>query len=91
MSCNKCGSLDQGKFPAEINIHPRHSGLRNLHLPGLFVFPSILVCQSCGLAEFVLDEEGLRQLKERHRDELLATPQTRSAVNLRICVTGGRK
>jgi hypothetical protein len=69
MSCNKCGSLDQGKFSAEINIHPPHRGLRNLHLPGLFVFTSILVCQSCGLAEFVLDEDGLGQLRERYRDE----------------------
>jgi hypothetical protein len=73
MSCKKCGSLYQGKFPAEINIHPPHRGLRNLHLPGLFVFPSILVCQSCGLAEFVLDEDGLEQLKERYREEPLAT------------------
>ena len=73
MPCKRCGSFDQKQFPAEINIHPPHRGLRNMHIPAVPVFPSILVCQTCSLAEFVLDEDGLRRLKERFRDDRVAS------------------
>jgi hypothetical protein len=73
MSCKRCASTHQREFPAEVNIHPPHLGLRNLHIPGLFAFPSVLVCRSCGFVEFVLDKDVLAQFRERYQDEWVAT------------------
>jgi hypothetical protein len=62
MPCKSCHSLDQGSYPAEINIHPPRS-LKNLDKPTVWAFPSLVICSECGFAEFVLSEAELDQLK----------------------------
>lgn len=58
--CKACGSYKQAKFTAEIAVHI--PGLNNLEKPHLLVFPEILVCTTCGNAEFTLPESQLRIL-----------------------------
>ena len=60
MACRACGSERQTKFGAEINIHI--SGMKNLDQPAVLVFPKVLVCLSCGFAEFTLLENELQRL-----------------------------
>jgi len=43
-------SANQVELPAEINIHI--PGIQNAARPGVFVFPKILVCLSCGHSSF---------------------------------------
>jgi hypothetical protein len=60
MTCRSCGSQNQTKFGAEINIHfPR---LKNLDKPAVFVFPKLLVCLDCGFTEFSIPKTDLRLL-----------------------------
>jgi hypothetical protein len=49
-------------FGTEINIHI--PGTKNLDQPAVFVFPKVLVCLSCGLAEFTLLENELQRLAQ---------------------------
>ena len=60
MVCRRCASHNQKEFGAEINIH--HSGLRELDEPDVLVFPKLVVCLRCGLAEFTVSESELRLL-----------------------------
>jgi hypothetical protein len=60
MSCPVCASSNQSEFPAEINIH--FSGLKNLDRHSVLIFPKILVCLCCGLAEFTIPENELPNL-----------------------------
>jgi hypothetical protein len=59
-SCKSCGSVNQGKFSAEMGIH--FLGLKNIDKPVVWVFPELVVCLDCGTAEFAVPEEELRQL-----------------------------
>jgi hypothetical protein len=52
MACNSCGSLNQETFTSEIDIH--FPGLRNANKRPVLVFPELLVCLSCGKAEFTV-------------------------------------
>jgi hypothetical protein len=61
MPCNSCGSANQKKFSAEMGIH--FLGLKNIDKPVVWVFPEIVVCLDCGMAEFVVPEAELRQLQ----------------------------
>lgn len=60
MPCKSCGSVNQSKFRAEIAIHS--PGLKNIDKPIVWVFPEVVICLSCGTAEFVVPEAELRQL-----------------------------
>jgi hypothetical protein len=62
MRCKSCGSEHVGNFPAEIAIH--FSGLKNIDKPHVFIFPAIIVCLDCGIAEFTVSEKELRLLTE---------------------------
>jgi hypothetical protein len=60
MACKSCGSDKQNRFRAGIAIH--FPGLKGLEKPHVMVFPELLVCLSCGNAEFDIPETELRLL-----------------------------
>jgi hypothetical protein len=62
MFCKSCLSENQRNFNGEIAIH--FHGLKGLDKPIVWVFPKLLVCLGCGLAEFKIAETELRQLVE---------------------------
>lgn len=62
LSCKSCGSRNLGNFPSEIAIH--FPGRRNLSKPHVLVFPEVLVCFDCGIAQLAIPEAALRQLTE---------------------------
>jgi hypothetical protein len=43
----------------------RSPGLKNIDKPTVWVFPELIVCLDCGMAEFVVPEAELRLLPER--------------------------
>jgi hypothetical protein len=60
MACNSCGSVNQGKFTSEIDIH--FPGLSNVKKSPVLVYPELLVCLNCGKAEFTVPKEELALL-----------------------------
>jgi hypothetical protein len=60
MACRSCGLENQTQFAGEISIHIL--GLENVNTPTVWVFPRLLVCMNCGLAEFTIAENELRLL-----------------------------
>jgi hypothetical protein len=60
MPCKSCGSINQSKFNAEMGIH--FPGLKNISKPVVWVFPELVVCLDCGIAEFAVPEAELRLL-----------------------------
>ena len=40
-------------------------GLQNIDKPIVWLFPDIVVCMDCGIAEFAVPEEELRMLAKR--------------------------
>lgn len=62
MACTSCGSEKQAEFGAETKIHV--PGLKGIDKPAVWVFPSLTVCFSCGVALFVLPEAELRVLQK---------------------------
>jgi hypothetical protein len=62
MACNSCGSVNQGKFTSEIDIH--FPGLGNVKKSPVLVYPEILVCLNCGKAEFTVPKDELALLAE---------------------------
>lgn len=62
LSCKSCGSRNLGDFPAEIAIH--FPGRRNLSKSHVFLFPEVLVCFECGMAQLAVPEAKLQQLAE---------------------------
>jgi hypothetical protein len=60
MACNSCGSVNQGKFTSEIDIH--FPGLSNVKKSPVLVYPGLLVCLNCGKAEFTVPKEELALL-----------------------------
>lgn len=62
MPCKSCGSEDLHRFGGEVAIHFR--GLKNINKPIVFVFPEIVVCMDCGLAQFTVPDNQLRSLKK---------------------------
>jgi hypothetical protein len=64
--CVRCHS-ELSKFPSEINIHfPGYEGLTK---PTVWVFPTLLVCLRCGLAQFSIAETELRRLADDDADD----------------------
>jgi hypothetical protein len=60
VACRSCASENQTELGAEINIH--FSRPKNLDIPAVLVFPTLLVCLDCGFTEFTLEETELRQV-----------------------------
>jgi hypothetical protein len=60
MPCELCGSVNQSEFSGEIGIH--FPGLKNIDKPVVWVFPELVVCFDCGIAEFAVPEAELRLL-----------------------------
>ena len=62
MHCQSCGSENLAKFGGEVAIHFR--GLNNLDKPIVWVFPELLICLDCGIAQFAVPEAKLRLLEK---------------------------
>ena len=62
MACKSCGSDNQQKFGAEINIH--FPGREAMDKPAVLVFPKLLVCLRCGFTEFTITGTELHRLVE---------------------------
>jgi len=60
MPCKSCGSVNQKKFNAGMDIH--FPGLKDIDKPAVWVFADVVVCLDCGIAEFAVPKEELRQL-----------------------------
>lgn len=62
MPCAACGSANETKFGAEVNIH--FPAPMRLDEPGFLVFPKLVVCLDCGFTWFALPERELHLLKK---------------------------
>jgi hypothetical protein len=60
MLCKSCGSVNQKKLSAGMDI--QFPGLISIGKPAIWVFAFVVVCLDCGVAEFVVPAEELRQL-----------------------------
>ena len=60
MLCISCGSKKVVKFGGEIGIHV--PGVKNIDKPRVLVFPELVVCLACGVAQFAVPEAALRLL-----------------------------
>jgi len=58
--CKFCGSPNQAKYAAEICLH--FAGMENLGKTVL-VFPDVVVCFNCGMAEFSVPATELSRLQ----------------------------
>jgi hypothetical protein len=67
MTCRSCGSKNQAEYGAEINIHLP----RDREKAAVLVFPKLVVCLDCGIAEFAVPEAELRLLGNVARHLLL--------------------
>jgi len=63
LGCKSCHSENLAKFNAEVAIH--FPGLKNINKPPLFVFPELMVCLDCGVAQFSIPIAELRVLAKR--------------------------
>jgi hypothetical protein len=62
MPCHSCQSKNVSAFPAEINIH--FPGFEGLDRPTVWAFPHLLVCVDCGVTQFTLSSDQVRELSE---------------------------
>jgi hypothetical protein len=62
MACKLCSSDNQRKFDGELAIH--FPGRKGIDIPHILVFPALLVCLDCGIAEFFIPKDELRQLSK---------------------------
>jgi len=60
MACTSCGSEKVVKFGGEIGIH--FPGLKDIDRPPVLLFPELVVCLACGVAQFAVPEAELRLL-----------------------------
>jgi hypothetical protein len=60
MPCPSCGSENLRKFKGEIGIVL--PGFLNLFDPTVFVWPELVVCLACGVAQFAVPDRELRLL-----------------------------
>ena len=63
MCCRSCASERVAEFATEMVIHL--SGMENMGMPGVMVFPKVLVCLDCGFSEFTVPESDLASLAGR--------------------------
>jgi hypothetical protein len=61
MSCRSCSSNNRAEYDAEVNIHLP----RDWDKAAVLVYPRLVICLDCGVAEFTIPETELRQLWER--------------------------
>jgi hypothetical protein len=57
VTCKSCESDKLSKFAGEIAIH--FPGLKDINKPIIWVFPELLICLDCGIAEFAVPETEL--------------------------------
>jgi hypothetical protein len=69
MACAACGSANETKVGAEVNLH--FPGPMRLSEPGFFLSPKLALCLDCGFTEFTLPDPELCRLKK-----VLASRQT---------------
>ena len=63
MPCKSCGSENiSNNLTGEIAIH--FAGLKNVDAPIVWVFPKLVVCLDCGIAQFAVPEDKLRMLQK---------------------------
>jgi hypothetical protein len=62
MQCRTCNSENLSTFSAEVALHS--PGLKGLDIPIVWVFPQLVVCLACGVAEFAIPEDHVRELRE---------------------------
>jgi len=62
MACKRCASDKRGKYTAEMNFH--FPGAEGLDKPSVWLFPEVVVCLECGLAEFNVPEAELGTLRK---------------------------
>ena len=60
MTCSQCGSAKQSALTGEVAIH--FAQRQDWHNPMLWVFPKLVICLQCGLAEFSLPNRELQVL-----------------------------
>jgi hypothetical protein len=60
VTCKSCQKDNHGSFGGEVAI--RYAGLEGPDKLIVWVFPRILVCLECGVAEFHIPGEELRKL-----------------------------
>ena len=77
--CPSCASKKVGKFGGEIGVH--FKGSAELEKPVVFVFPEVVVCLTCGRAQFTVPQEELRVLATNTPVEDTATLLSRSAAS----------
>ena len=63
MTCEACGSNRLSTFNGEIAIHS--PGLERLNEPMVWVFPKVVVCLSCGRAQFAVPKPELSVLTKK--------------------------
>jgi|tagenome__1003787_1003787.scaffolds.fasta_scaffold18332261_1 hypothetical protein len=61
MACRVCESTNQQFVPTEIAFHA--PSRVSFNVPHLLSYPQVLVCFNCGLAEFSVAEEMLREME----------------------------
>jgi hypothetical protein len=62
VACKRCSSENRKKFNAEMNLH--FPGREGLDKPTVWLFPEVVVCLHCGLAEFSVPEAEVVKLAE---------------------------
>ena len=77
--CTFCASKKMGKFGGEIGLH--FKGIAELEKPVVFVFPEVMVCLTCGHAQFTVPGEELRVLATNTPVEGTATLLSRSGAS----------
>lgn len=76
MACFSCRSENVKAFTSEINIHlPGKANLTR----SVLAYPKLLVCMDCGLADVLLSQDELRNLKEMYSSAKSEIPADRSA------------
>ena len=61
--CKSCGSSRQAEFNGEICLH-FPGGVESLDKPLVWMFPKVVVCLDCGLAQFNFPEAKLKPFQE---------------------------
>ena len=61
-TCASCQSGNLRDFLAEMNIH--FSGIKGINVPSVWLFPTILVCMDCGMAQFTIPEAERGKLQK---------------------------
>jgi hypothetical protein len=60
MACSLCNSSNQAEFSSEMLLH--FTGRETLRKPGVWVFPTLLVCLDCGFWQTQVPPSELQQL-----------------------------